>query len=59
MKETNRNWSALLESDPSEPFAFPQESQALPCLLLDQLPIGVFHKDKEGRFIFVNSWFCQ
>ena len=57
MKDLEPNWSALLESDPSEPS--PQESQALPCLLLDQLPIGVFHKDKEGRYIFVNSWFCR
>jgi len=57
MKETDANWSALLESDPSEPS--PQASQALPYLLLDQLPIGVFHKDKEGRYVFVNSWFCR
>jgi len=57
MKETDANWSALLESDPSEPS--PRESQALPYLLLDQLPIGVFQKDREGRFIFVNSWFCH
>jgi PAS domain S-box-containing protein len=28
-------------------------------LLLDQLPVGVFHKDREGRFLFVNSWFCR
>jgi PAS domain S-box-containing protein len=57
MKETDANWSALLERDPSEPF--PRESQALPYLLLNQLPIGVFQKDREGRFIFVNSWFCR
>ena len=46
-----------MESDPSE--RSPQESQSLPYLLLDQLPIGVFHKDKEGRYVFVNSWFCR
>ncbi len=57
MKETDANWSALLERDPSEPS--PRKSQALPYLLLDQLPIGVFQKDCEGRFIFVNSWFCR
>ncbi len=57
MKEMDTNWSALMESDPSE--RSPQESQALPYLLLDQLPIGVFHKDKEGRYVFVNSWFCR
>jgi PAS domain S-box-containing protein len=28
-------------------------------LLLDQLPVGIFHKDKEGRYVFVNSWFCR
>ncbi len=52
MKETDANWSTLLESDPSEPS--PRESQALSYLLLDQLPIGVFQKDREGRYIFVN-----
>jgi len=57
MKETDTNWPALMESAPSEPS--PRESQALPYLLLDQLPIGVFQKDREGRFIFVNSWFCH
>jgi len=57
MKGTDTNWSALLERDPSEPS--PRESQALPYLLLDQLPIGVFQKDREGRYIFVNSWFCR
>jgi PAS domain S-box-containing protein len=57
MKETDANWSALLESDPSEPS--PRESQALPYLLLDQLPIGVFQKDREGRYVFVNSWLCR
>ena len=57
MKEPATNWSALMESDPSEPS--PRESPSLPYLLLDQLPIGIFHKDKEGRYIFVNSWFCR
>jgi PAS domain S-box-containing protein len=36
----------------------PRETPALCQLLLDQLPVGVFHKDREGRFVFVNSWFC-
>ena len=44
-----------MESDPSE--QSPRKSQA--HSLLDQLPIGVFQKDREGRFIFVNSWFCH
>jgi PAS domain S-box-containing protein len=26
---------------------------------LDQLPFGVFHRDKAGRFTFANSWFCR
>ncbi len=55
MKETDANRSALMESDPSE--QSPRKSQA--HSLLDQLPIGVFQKDREGRFIFVNSWFCH
>jgi PAS domain S-box-containing protein len=37
----------------------PRESQTLPYLVLDQLPIGVFHKDREGRYIFVNAWLCR
>ena len=57
MTEADTNWSALLERDSSEPS--PRESQALPYLLLDQLPIGVFHKDKDGRYVFVNAWLCR
>jgi PAS domain S-box-containing protein len=37
----------------------PRDSQAFCQLLLDQLPIGVFHKDRDGRYVFVNSWFCR
>ena len=33
--------------------------QSLTHRILDQLPIGVFHKDKEGRYVFVNAWFCR
>ncbi|HEY5043266.1 MAG TPA: PAS domain S-box protein [Verrucomicrobiae bacterium] len=36
-----------------------QESQALFLSLVDQMPAGIFRKDKEGRFVFVNTWFCQ
>ena len=36
-----------------------RESQALYHLLVDQMPAGVFRKDANGRFIFVNSLFCQ
>ncbi len=35
------------------------ESQALYHSLVDQLPAGVFRKDFEGRYVFVNSWFCR
>jgi PAS domain S-box-containing protein len=58
MKDTaDSNRSALMEIDPLEPS--PRELQEFHYLLLDQLPIGVFHKDKEGRYLFVNSWFCR
>jgi len=36
-----------------------RESQTLSHSLVEQLPVGVFHKDAEGRFVFVNSEFCR
>jgi two-component system cell cycle sensor histidine kinase/response regulator CckA len=36
-----------------------QESQALYHSLVDELPIGIFRKDRAGRFVFANPWFCQ
>jgi two-component system, cell cycle sensor histidine kinase and response regulator CckA len=36
-----------------------QESQTLYHALVDQLPVGVFRKDAEGRYIFVNPFFCH
>jgi len=36
-----------------------RESQALYHSLVEQLPVGVFRKDKTGRYVFVNSWFCK
>lgn len=36
-----------------------QESQALYKSFVEHLPGSVFRKDSEGRFIFVNSLFCQ
>jgi len=36
-----------------------QESQALNHSLLEQLPLGIFRKDREGRFVLVNSEFCR
>jgi PAS domain S-box-containing protein len=36
-----------------------RESHMLYQSLVDQLPAGVFRKDKAGRYVFVNSWFCR
>ncbi len=36
-----------------------RESQALYHSLVEQMPAGVFRKDSEGRYVFVNSWFCR
>ena len=27
--------------------------------LVDQMPAGIFRKNTEGRYVFVNSWFCR
>lgn len=35
------------------------ESQALYRSLVEQLPVGVFRKDAEGRYVLVNSWLCH
>jgi len=35
------------------------ESQALYHSLVEHLPINIYRKDREGRFVFVNSRFCQ
>jgi len=36
-----------------------RESQSLYYSLIDQLPGGVFRKDRDGRYVLVNSWFCK
>jgi PAS domain S-box-containing protein len=36
-----------------------RESQALYHSLVEQMSAGVFCKDREGRYIFVNSWFSR
>jgi len=36
-----------------------RESQALYHSLVEHLPAGVFRKDTEGRYVFVNVWFCR
>ena len=35
------------------------ESQSLYLSLVDQMPAGIFRKDPQGRFVFVNSWYCR
>ena len=55
-----RRQGELVLPDENAQSASPKpDPNALRFLLVDQLPIGVFQKDKEGRFIFVNSWFCH
>ena len=36
-----------------------RDAQALYRSLVDQMPNGVFRKDAQGRFVFVNSAFCR
>jgi hypothetical protein len=36
-----------------------RESQGLYHSLVEQLPMNVYRKDSEGRFVYVNSRFCQ
>jgi PAS domain S-box-containing protein len=36
-----------------------QESQALYHSLVMQLPVGIFQKDQQGRFVLVNPEFCR
>lgn len=36
-----------------------QESQGLYHSLVKHMPAGIFRKDSEGRYIFVNSVFCE
>jgi len=36
-----------------------RESQAIYRSFIEHLPAGVFRKDREGRFVFVNSLFCR
>ena len=36
-----------------------RESQALYHSLVEQLPTGVFRKDKDGRYVFVNARYCR
>ena len=57
MNEPNVIQPAFREG--ARPGESPRDLPALCQLLLDQLPVGVFHKDREGRYVFVNAWFCR
>ena len=35
------------------------ESQALYHSFVEQMPAGVFRKNAEGRYVYVNRWFCK
>ncbi|HEX9048875.1 MAG TPA: PAS domain S-box protein, partial [Verrucomicrobiae bacterium] len=35
------------------------ESEANYHSLVDQMPAGIYRKNKEGRYVFVNEWFCR
>ncbi len=36
-----------------------RESEAMYQSLVEHMPAGVFRKDAEGRYVYVNSWFCK
>ncbi|MEO6003092.1 MAG: PAS domain S-box protein, partial [Opitutus sp.] len=36
-----------------------RQSQAMYHSLVEQMPAGVFRKNAEGRYVFVNSYFCR
>jgi len=36
-----------------------RESRALYHSLVEQMPAGVFRKDRQGRYVLANSWFCH
>ncbi len=36
-----------------------RQSEALYHSLVEQMPAGIFRKSQEGRYVFVNSFFCQ
>ena len=49
----------LLEQRVKERTEELRQSQALYHSLIEHLPVHVYRKDDEGRFVFVNSHFCQ
>jgi len=54
-----RHRTAELEKLVAERTRELRTSEALFHSLVEQLPVGVFRKDKEGRYVFLNSWFCR
>jgi len=57
-KPTGRVWSFLDITERKRAEVALKESQSLYYSLIEQLPSPVFRKDREGRFILVNSQFC-
>jgi PAS domain S-box-containing protein len=49
----------LLEAEVRKRTGELAELQSLYHSLVDQMPAGVFRKDAEGRYVFVNDWYCR
>ena len=58
-KAIGRVWSFLDITERKSAELALKESQSLYFSLIEQLPNPVFRKDREGRFILVNSQFCK
>jgi len=50
------NWHDITERQRAD--AAVRQTQALYHSLVDQIPAGIYRKDAEGRYVFVNRWFC-
>jgi PAS domain S-box-containing protein len=57
MKPMNEELPAFGER--SAPLSASPQFPTMPPWLLDQLPIGLAYRDKEGRYVFVNSSFSR